>query len=478
MATHPPNILWICTDQQRHDTIGALGNPHIRTPVLDRLVAEGVAFTSAYCQTPICTPSRASFLTGRYPSHLGVNSNSNARFPDDAQLVTRTLADAGYDCGMAGKLHLSTVTGRVEPRPDDGYRVFRWSHHSRPETYWGVQHHAYHQWLEVQGVNWFDYYPNRPWGEKVHASVGAGIETRYHQTTWCADESIAFMSEPREGAWLMSVNPFDPHPQGAYFSAPQEYLDKYDPAALPGPHFRESDLANQARLRGVDFQSTATRPEEYPAREMQAAYYASIELIDAQVGRMLEALERSGQRENTVVIFMSDHGEMLGDHGLTRKGCRFYEGLAHVPLIISSPSRFRQGVRSGALVELIDIVPTLLQLADLDVTDNVQGKSLLPILTGESEADNHRDVVRCEYRDALDMPGVSHADMIFDGRHKLVVYHGTGLGELFDLEEDPHEFDNLWDAAEAADIKQKLLLRLFDDVVFAASQGQPRIANL
>ncbi|MDE0042382.1 MAG: sulfatase-like hydrolase/transferase [Candidatus Poribacteria bacterium] len=478
MATQPPNILWICTDQQRHDTIGALGNPHIHTPSLDRLVAEGVAFTSAYCQTPICTPSRASFLTGRYPSHVGVNSNSNARFPDDAQLVTRTLADAGYDCGMAGKLHLSTVSGRVEPRPDDGYRVFRWSHHPRPETYWGVQHHAYHQWLEKQGVNWFDYYPNRPWSEKVHASVGAGIEPRYHQTTWCADEAISFMSEPREGPWLMSVNPFDPHPQGAFFSAPREYLDKYDPAALPGPHFRESDLAHQARLRNIDFQSTAARPEEYPAREMQAAYYASIELIDAQVGRMLEALERSGQRENTVVIFMSDHGEMLGDHGLTRKGCRFYEGLAHVPLIISSPSRFRQGVRSGALVELIDIVPTLLQLAGLDVPDDVQGQSLLPILTGGSAADSHRDVVRCEYRDALDMPGKSHADMIFDGRYKLVVYHGTGLGELFDLEEDPHEFDNLWDAAEAAGIKQKLLIRLFDDVVLAANEGQPRIANV
>ena len=325
-------------------------------------------------------------------------------------------------------------------------------------------------------MDWFDYYPTRPWGEKVHASVGAGIETRYHQTTWCANEAIAFMSEPREGPWLMSVNPFDPHPQGAFFSAPQEYLDKYNPASLPGPHFRENDLANQARLRDVDFQSTATRPEEYPAREMQAAYYASIELIDAQVGQMLEALERSGQRENTVVIFMSDHGEMLGDHGLTRKGCRFYEGLAHVPLIISWQGQFQQGARSRALVELIDIVPTLLELAGVDVSENVQGQSLLPILTGEAVADNHREFVRCEYRDALDMPNSSHADMIFDGRHKLTVYHGTGLGELFDLEEDPHEFDNLWDSVEAAKIKQELLIRLFDAVVLATNEGQPRIA--
>ena len=174
---------------------------------------------------------------------------------------------------------------------------------------------------------------------------------------------------------------------------------------------------------------------------------------------------------------MSDHGEMLGDHGLTRKGCRFYEGLTHVPLIISSPSRFRQGVRSGALVELIDIVPTLLELAGLDVPKDVQGRSLLPILTGESAANSHREFVRCEYRDALDMPGKSRADMIFDGRHKLVVYHGAGLGELFDLEKDPHEFDNLWDAAEAGGIKQELLIRLLDEVVLAANEGQPRIAK-
>ena len=118
MAAKQPNILWICTDQQRHDTIGALGNSHIHTPTLDSLVAEGVAFTSAYCQTPICTPSRASFLTGRYPSHVGVNSNSNVGFPDEARLITRTLADVGYDCGMAGKLHLSTVykPRRTAPR--------------------------------------------------------------------------------------------------------------------------------------------------------------------------------------------------------------------------------------------------------------------------------------------------------------------------------------------------------------------------
>ena len=262
------------------------------------------------------------------------------------------------------------------------------------------------------------------------------------------------MSEPRQGPWLMSVNPFDPHPQGAFFSAPQEYLDKYDPAALPGPHFRESDLANQARLRNIDFQSTATRPEEYPARQMQAAYYASIELIDAQVGRMLDALEASGQRDNTVVIFMSDHGEMLGGPRLDAQRMSFLRRVdaraAHHLMPAPVSDRAPEAMRWWNWLILFR---PCWNLRSLDVPKDVQGRSLLPILTGESATGEHRDFVRCEYRDALDMPSRSHADMIFDGRYKLVAYHGVGLGELFDLEKDPHEFDDLWDSPEAAEIK-------------------------
>src|SRR6056297_1999441 len=120
-----PNILWICTDQQRADTIGALGNGVIQTPNLDGLVEGGLSFDHAYCQNPICSPSRGSFLTGRYPRTTGLRQNGNDHFPWKERLVTKTLADAGYDCGLVGKLHLSACNGRVEPRPDDGYRFFR-----------------------------------------------------------------------------------------------------------------------------------------------------------------------------------------------------------------------------------------------------------------------------------------------------------------------------------------------------------------
>jgi len=145
-----PNILWICTDQQRWDTIHALGNKHIRTPNLDRLCAEGVAFTHAFCQSPICTPSRAAFLTGMYPRYLNACTNGNDTWQNEAPLITKTLADMGYDCGLAGKVHLSAAHNRIEPRPDDGYRVFHWSHH--PHDSW-PEGHAYNDWLKSRGID-------------------------------------------------------------------------------------------------------------------------------------------------------------------------------------------------------------------------------------------------------------------------------------------------------------------------------------
>ena len=180
-----PNILWICTDQQRWDTIGALGNPHVRTPHLDRLVREGVAFTHAYCQAPICTPSRASFLTGWYASTVHACTNGNERWDGAAPLVTRLLADAGYDCGLAGKLHLSAASGRVERRDPqwDGYRVFHWSHDSRDQ--W-AEGHAYRDWLAAQGHD-----------PRALREDPSALPPALHQTTWCTEMAIRHLEDHR-----------------------------------------------------------------------------------------------------------------------------------------------------------------------------------------------------------------------------------------------------------------------------------------
>lgn len=478
MAGERPNVLWICTDQQRWDTIHTLGNEAIRTPNLDRLVAEGVAFLRAYSQSPICTPSRASFLTGKYPNTIHVNRNGDGWFPESPGLITRTLRDTGYDNGLAGKLHLTAANGRVEHFPEDkyGYRVLAWSHHPQPEDYWPTPQHDYQQWLADQGVDWqtaHDADLVSPW--HVPGFCRPGIAAEYHQTTWCAEKAIEFMTEERDGPWLMSVNPFDPHPA---LDPPLSYLERMDVDAMPMPRFREEEMTSQLRFKGIDFQTTEPiSPHSYDAKRMVAAYYAQIELIDDQVGRMLDALQTTGQRENTIVIFTADHGETLGDHGLLWKGCRFYESLVHVPLIISWPGHFEEGLRSNALVELTDIVPTLLEVMGLPISRHIQGQSLVSLLTGKADPDAHRDFVRAEYHDTLDQPHASHANMLRTERYKLAVYHGHEVGELYDIATDPDEFENLWDDPGMQGLKHELIKQLFDSVMLSVDEGIERVGR-
>ena len=178
----PPNILWICTDQQRYDTIGTLGNECASTPNIDRLVGEGVACTRAYCQSPICTPSRASFLSGMYASAVHVNGNGNECFPSrHPPLVTQLLADSGYDCGLIGKLHLASAFGRTEPRTDDGYRYWQYSHAPRDDWESG---HDYADWVRARGADL---------GELTRDP--RGVPAQLHQTTWCAEKTMEFIRQ-------------------------------------------------------------------------------------------------------------------------------------------------------------------------------------------------------------------------------------------------------------------------------------------
>ena len=468
-----PNILWICTDQQRGDTIACMGNPHIRTPHLDRLAAQGVAFSHAFAQNPVCTPSRASFLTGRYPRTTRARQNGQ-NIPEDEVLVTRMLADAGYDCGLAGKLHVCAAQGRVEHRIDDGYRVFHWSHHPAPD--W--PENAYSQWLEAKGHSWKDLY--RPRG---HAFPGVPAEL--HQTTWCAEKAIEFMTAERDGPWLFSINCFDPHHP---FDPPQEYLDRYDPDALPDPKYQPGELDDKPVFqridhdgayggRGMAFGKLSPRQR----REVVAAYYAMCELIDDQVGRLMQALEDTGQRENTLVIFQSDHGEMLGDHGIFLKGPHMYDCAVRVPLIISWPTRFGRGLVSDALVELVDLAPMLLDAAGLETPERMQGRSLLGICDGSANPHEHKDAVYAEYYNAMPFHNWHrprpYVTMVRTRTHKLAVTHGLGTGELYDLEADPGEVHNLWDAPGHKDVKIELLTRLADAAAFTADPIPPRIAD-
>ena len=483
-----PNILWYCSDQQRWDTIRALGNEHINTPRIDQFLESAVAFTHAYSQCPICTPSRSSFLTGMYASYLRANRNGNAEFPAEGteRLITRRLREAGYECGLAGKLHLMGGYDGYESRTDDGYSFFHWSHSPRRDR---ATYADYSRWLESKGHDPqevlkrydFERYP-RPEGDMPQGGFLEPTEDfdnvppELHQTTWCTEMTLEFLKgRQAEGKpWLMSVNPFDPH---ECFDAPWEFYRRYDPQKLPEPAFRPEDIAHQDKIKaaGVDFQLEARHPKDWWLPEAAASYYAMIELVDEQFGRILDFLEETGQRENTIVIFMSDHGEMLGDHGLVLKGCRFYEGAVRVPLAISWPGHFEEGLVSDALVELTDIYPTLMEAAGQPIPTGTQGKSLTPILTGAPPPDDHRDFVWSEFIDAINQPDGTRAFMYRDRRWKLVTYHGNGIGELYDLKADPDEFEDLWDDPQYAAIKADLLTRSFDALVTRMDTGPERV---
>ena len=274
-----------------------------------------------------------------------------------------------------------------------------------------------------------------------------------------------------------------------------------DGSGLTPPLFRDSDIAHQARFADVRSQkrravnpvlSAAARaahvipegdergakpPEEFDGMAVKAAYYAMIENLDQQFGRILDHLETSGQIDNTVIIFTSDHGEMLGDHGLLYKGCRFFEGLVHVPLIVAGPG-VPKGVRSQAMVESIDIAPTMLDLAGIDISDAIQGQSLTGTVFAGAKA--HKDTVVTDFNDSLGSSEVtqdSRASMTCDGRYKLVVYHShPGLGELFDLREDPGEFHCLWRDPGHAGLKSELIARHLDRMMGTLDAGPPRVA--
>jgi len=308
------------------------------------------------------------------------------------------------------------------------------------------------------------------------------VPPEFHQTTWASECAIEFLKNKRDEntPWFLNISIYDPHPP---FIPPKEYADRFDPSAMPGPYFQESDLAQQKRLSALDFQDEIRTPEEHDARQKQADYYAMIAQIDDQFARILQYLDETGQRENTVIIFTSDHGESLGDHGLMYKGCRFYEGLVRVPLIFQWAGHYEENIQSDALVELLDLTATLLDISGIEQPEYMQGKSLIPIVTGQSDAQHHRDFVRSEYFDALDPHFTggtgTFGTMYRNRRYKLCVYHDKDLGELYDLQTDPWEFCDLWNSTEHEQIKHQLIYESFNaHVTLTTDMGSTRIAPM
>lgn len=474
-----PNVLLLCTDQQRFDALGAAGNPYVKTPHLDELARQSVNFRVCYTQSPVCSPSRASLMTSRYPRNHGLWANGVDIDPR-AQVFTKQLADAGYDCGLIGKLHLGAAQhGRVEPRVDDGFRVFRWAH----DPYARSTGNAYHAWLDERFPGVLDA------ALEVGGDAIDRVPVEMHFTRWVADESIEFLTETRdaEAPFCLIANFFDPH-HG--FGAPDSVRQLYDVDELPPPVTFEGELdskpaiykeASARSYNGAQPGFLDYTPDEI--QEIKAQYYAMVTLLDAEIGRILDVLEATGLADNTIVIFTSDHGELLGDHQMLLKGPMMFEPSVRVPLLVRWPGRGQVGVEHDEIVQWIDLAPTILEACGAPPLEHGQGASLLPLVTGEA-GEPPRDWALCEYRDSCFPynPPV-HTTMLRWDRWKLVVHHGAPssararTGELYDLVDDPDELVNFWDDPARRELRAELESRLLDTLVATEDRTNVRLGT-
>ncbi len=498
-----PNILLITSDQQHWNTLGAF-NPELRTPNLDRLVAEGTAFRRAYCPNPTCTPTRASIITGKYPSQHGAWT-LGTKLSEDQPTLGAMLREADYRTSLVGKAHFQPLRGTAEHPSLESYPLLQdldfWRDFHGP--YYGFDHvelarnhtseahvgQHYALWLEERGcADWRRYFspPTGTLDDDVRHSWP--IPEEYHYNAWIAERTGALLAEHarREEPFFAWASFFDPHPP---YLVPPPWDTLYDPDSLtvpevtPGehdgnpPHFgltQEPDpdfspwRESGRTIHG--FHTHLLPPEE--RRRLVATYYGMVSLLDKYVGRILDRLDELGLADDTIVVFSTDHGHFFGQHGLQAKGPFHYEDLLRVPFVVRHPGRVPAGQVSSALQSLVDLAPTFLDCAGLPIPDDMTGVNQRPVWTGEVEA--VRDHVICEFHHE---PTTVNLRTFVDRRHKLTVYQDQTYGELFDLETDPGETRNLWDEPSAAALKSELLLRYVWAELAKEPMPMPRIAT-
>lgn len=480
-----PNILLITSDQQHWNTLGAF-NGEIQTPNLDRLVREGTTFTRAYCPNPTCTPTRASIITGLYPSQHGAWT-LGTKLMEDRHVIGDDFAAAGYRTALVGKAHFQPLEGTEEFPSLESYPLLQdldyWKRFD--ERFYGFDHvelarnhtneahvgQHYAIWMEEKGcLNWRDYFLP-PTGtmdkEKLHKW---DLPEEFHYNTWIAERTNALLEQYRDDgeSFFLWASFFDPHPP---YLVPEPWDTMYDPEQLTIPEAAPGEHANNPPHFGL---TQTEKPDfsylhetgrsihgyhshllpEKERKQLVATYYGMISMLDKYVGRILDRLDELGLAEDTIVVFTTDHGHFFGQHGLQAKGGFMYEDLIKLPFLVRYPGRVPAGRVSEAMQSLVDLAPTFLSLAGVPVPHGMAGVDQSKVWLGESGS--ARDHILCEFRHE---PTTIHQKTYVDERYKLTLYYRQTYGELFDLAEDPGELHNRWDDPAYAALKSELLLK-------------------
>ena len=499
-----PNILLITSDQQHYDTLGVT-NPRIKTPALDRLAHEGTNFTRAYCPNPVCSPSRASIITGMYPSWhhcwtIGV------KLPEDVPTVGDALQANGYDTSLIGKAHFQPLATRPGSESIECQPILRdlefWRNFHGP--WYGFRHietarmhgdepHAgghYAIWMEENGLgNWRDYFMHYPpRDDDPRREFSWELPEEHHYSRWTAEKTIEYVRiHARERHPFFCWASFhDPHPP---YLVPQPWDKMYDPNdmvvgkytegefdAMP-PHFaqtrqkrpdfsmfEESGFANHGFMCHV-------AGDEWMRKNI-AVYYGMISFMDQQIGRILDELDRLGMAKNTIVVFTTDHGHFLGQHGLIAKGAFHYEDMLRVPFLVRWPGHVPAGATSSSLQSLVDLSPTFLAAAGIEIPGIMQGVSQLDTWCGRRESSRDHVIVENRHQ-----PTKLDLRSFVTDRYKLTLYRDHDWGELFDLQEDPGELRNRFDDPDYAAVKVQLMHHFLNAEMQREPTRMPRIAG-
>jgi len=440
-----PNLLFILTDQRRADSLACYGNTHVETPHLNGLADESFVFENTYVSQPVCSPSRATLLTGTYP-HTAQVPACNIRLPGSVPTIAE-LVDDEYRCIWLGKWHLGdeifAQRGFEWVGTEDGYRA----HYSSKERL--EEFSDYHHFLIEQGLE-----PDRELlGQRIFSRhFEASLPEELTKATFLGDRTADFIRAQGDQPFVAFVSYLEPHPP---HTGPLN--DMYDPADLPvGPAFFQKPEPKASGLNRVMAAYYMESEEdgfdlrtETGWRGVRARYWGNVSLVDRSVGKILAALEESGQAENTIVVFTSDHGEMAGDHGILGK-CVLYEESVRVPLLIRDPRLGREQSRIPGNISHIDLLPTLLDLMGQPVPAHLQGESRVPVLKGETSLAENDVFIEWNGRDGHPIPGEAEVNPFMAGPWRSIVsadrwklnLSAADRCELYDLNQDPHETMN------------------------------------
>lgn len=434
MITGKPNLLLLMSDEHNPRFSEPYGHPFVRTPHLQRLAAEGVTFDAAYCPAPLCVPSRMAFMSGRFPYRVGGYDNG-CSLPSNVPTWAHRLGSVGYETALAGKMHF------IGPDQQHGFQ-----HVLHPEINQNTFIHRACDWtrpIPATAAGLGDRLRRAGPGETPYLQYDRDVERA--ATAFLADTAR------RDRPWALCASFIAPH---FPLIAPPDLFDLYYPEHADLPYEPVPQIPEHPHRQRVRLLFDLSDVDDEVVRRARAAYYALCTFVDQRVGRVLAALDSNGLAENTVVLYTSDHGELLGEQGLWWKNV-FDEEAVRIPLIVRSPRGVSQRVRVS--VSLLDVTATLVDLAEAPAA-GLDGCSLSPFLEGHVPPDWPGEVL-VEYEGHA---AVAPQRMLRWGDWKLCYYHGEP-GELFHLATDPRELRDRWDDPSCAFIRDRMLQRLFAD---------------